>query len=166
MLSDHHLATWACHSLQLDSLCQQIVRDLLFYAISYTILMFSLYRPSDLLLCMINHCPQAYYRGTLRNSILYDSQYLPFKIVVLQTHFQTGLSVIFLCKDSAGVIRQVPVSRSLLPHKIPTRFPLFLFLKARAVPKQKVVFHNFACNSLTFSFLLPASSILHVKFIY
>jgi hypothetical protein len=34
------------------------------------------------------------------------------------------------------------------------------------MPKQKVVFHNFACNSLTFSFLLPASSILHVKFIY
>ena len=57
MLSDHHLATWACHSLQLDSLCQQIVRDLLFYAISYTIWMVSLYRPSGLLLCMFNHVP-------------------------------------------------------------------------------------------------------------
>ena len=86
--------------------------------------------------------------------------------VALQTNFQAGLSVIFLCKDSAGVIRQVPVSGSLLPHKIPTRFPLFLFLTARAMPKQKVVFQNFACNSLAFSFLLPASSILHVKFIY
>ncbi len=90
----------------------------------------------------------------------------PFEIVVLQTHFQTGLSLIFLCKDSAGVIRQVPVTRSLLPHKIPTRFPLFLFHAAGAMPKEKVVFQNFACNSLTFLFLLPSSSILHVKFIY
>ena len=85
--------------------------------------------------------------------------------VVLQTHFRVGLSVIFLCKDSAGVIRQVPLTGSLLLHKIPTRFPLFLFLTARAMPKQKVVFQNFACNSLAFSFLLPASFILHEKFI-
>ena len=166
MLSDHHLATWACHSLQLDSLCQQIVRDLLFYAISYTILMFSLYRPSDLLLCMINNFRKHTIEEHSEIASFMIASIFPFKIVVLQAHFQTGLSVIFLCKDSAGVIRQVPVSRSLLPHKIPTCFPLFLFLTAWEMPKQKVVFHNFACNSLAFSFLPPASSILHVKFIY